>query len=87
MTGGVRPFTMKGKLYVGQVAQLVERSPEKAGVGGSIPSLATTSFQRHARKLGLLPLARGVHMESKLAVGAVVPIRFRWTPPHLIDSV
>jgi hypothetical protein len=24
----------------GQVAQLVERSPEKAGVGGSIPSLA-----------------------------------------------
>jgi hypothetical protein len=25
----------------GQVAQLVERSPEKAGVGGSIPSLAT----------------------------------------------
>ena len=26
---------------IGQVAQLVERSPEKAGVGGSIPSLAT----------------------------------------------
>ena len=26
----------------GQVAQVVERSPEKAGVGGSIPSLATT---------------------------------------------
>ena len=25
----------------GQVAQLVERGPEKAGVGGSIPSLAT----------------------------------------------
>jgi hypothetical protein len=24
----------------GQVAQLVERGPEKAGVGGSIPSLA-----------------------------------------------
>jgi len=29
----------------GQVAQVVERSPEKAGVGGSTPSLATT-FQR-----------------------------------------
>ena len=28
----------------GQVAQLVERSPEKAGVGGSIPSLATIVF-------------------------------------------
>ena len=27
----------------GQVAQMVERSPEKAGVGGSIPSLATTA--------------------------------------------
>src|SRR5580698_1794698 len=26
----------------GQVAQSVERSPEKAGVGGSIPSLATS---------------------------------------------
>lgn len=25
----------------GQVAQVVERSPEKAGVGGSSPSLAT----------------------------------------------
>ena len=25
----------------GQIAQLVERSPEKAGVGGSSPSLAT----------------------------------------------
>src|SRR5581483_9655656 len=29
------------KSLLGQVAQLVERSPEKAGVGGSIPSLAT----------------------------------------------
>jgi hypothetical protein len=28
----------------GQVAQMVERSPEKAGVGGSIPSLATIVF-------------------------------------------
>ena len=28
----------------GQVAQVVERSPEKAGVGGSTPSLATIPF-------------------------------------------
>ena len=28
----------------GQVAQLVERGPEKAGVGGSIPSLATILY-------------------------------------------
>jgi hypothetical protein len=30
----------------GQVAQVVERSPEKAGVGGSTPSLATIFFSR-----------------------------------------
>ena len=35
----------------GQVAQLVERSPEKAGVGGSIPSLATINFTRDALSL------------------------------------
>src|ERR1700743_1104014 len=40
-------FLVPPKLHVcnptriGQVAQSVERSPEKAGVGGSIPSLAT----------------------------------------------
>jgi hypothetical protein len=28
-------------IEIGQVAQVVERSPEKAGVGGSTPSLAT----------------------------------------------
>jgi hypothetical protein len=32
----------------GQVAQVVERSPEKAGVGGSTPSLATTIINRLA---------------------------------------
>jgi hypothetical protein len=30
----------------GQVAQVVERSPEKAGVGGSTPSLATIIFNQ-----------------------------------------
>ncbi len=35
------PYTTRSFLTVGQVAQLVERGPEKAGVGGSIPSLAT----------------------------------------------
>jgi hypothetical protein len=33
-------------IAVGQIAQLVERSPEKAGVGGSSPSLATTRFSK-----------------------------------------
>ena len=32
------------RIRSGQVAQVVERSPEKAGVGGSTPSLATISF-------------------------------------------
>ena len=35
------PYTTRSFLPDGQVAQLVERGPEKAGVGGSIPSLAT----------------------------------------------
>ncbi len=37
-------YTAQSLHAIGQVAQLVERGPEKAGVGGSIPSLATTIF-------------------------------------------
>ena len=37
------PYTTRSLPTRGQVAQLVERGPEKAGVGGSIPSLATTN--------------------------------------------
>ena len=33
----------------GQVAQVVERSPEKAGVGGSTPSLATINSKTYGR--------------------------------------
>ncbi len=36
----------------GQVAQLVERGPEKAGVGGSIPSLATTKSTTYKSSQG-----------------------------------
>jgi hypothetical protein len=36
----------------GQVAQVVERSPEKAGVGGSTPSLATISSVHLVAKSG-----------------------------------
>jgi hypothetical protein len=50
----------------GQVAQLVERSPEKAGVGGSIPSLATTYFQRLSAISVSAEWLPGVQMESKL---------------------
>ena len=43
---GIRasPYTTPLFALSGQVAQLVERGPEKAGVGGSIPSLATNNF-------------------------------------------
>ena len=39
----------------GQVAQVVERSPEKAGVGGSTPSLATIT---HLHIFALTPAQR-----------------------------
>src|SRR6266700_2737763 len=42
----------------GQVAQLVERGPEKAGVGGSIPSLATIKSRQKlngkSKRIGVL---------------------------------
>ena len=41
-------YTANSSIAIGQVAQLVERGPEKAGVGGSIPSLATILF-KHLR--------------------------------------
>src|SRR5690242_15462621 len=40
----------------GQVAQVVERSPEKAGVGGSTPSLATIIPKRLARVVPIAPV-------------------------------
>jgi hypothetical protein len=45
---------------------LVERSPEKAGVGGSSPSLATTIFQTLTFIFLSKKRARGVQMESKV---------------------
>jgi hypothetical protein len=41
-------YTANSSITTGQVAQLVERGPEKAGVGGSIPSLATILFNNLA---------------------------------------
>ena len=38
-------YTTRSFLPNGQVAQLVERGPEKAGVGGSSPSLATIKLR------------------------------------------
>jgi hypothetical protein len=44
--------------HLGQVAQLVERGPEKAGVGGSIPSLATNTFNNLATAKNIQKSAR-----------------------------
>ena len=45
---GAASYTAESLHAIGQVAQLVERGPEKAGVGGSIPSLATNIFNNLA---------------------------------------
>ena len=42
-----RFYTANPSIRYGQVAQLVERGPEKAGVGGSIPSLATIKSRQN----------------------------------------
>ena len=54
----------------GQVAQVVERSPEKAGVGGSTPSLATTFQSTYAKssrefQSALSPHSQRVENESR----------------------
>ena len=51
-----RSGAVRMRLTCGQVAQLVERSPEKAGVGGSIPSLAIPFKNLQAQKWNLVAL-------------------------------
>ena len=57
----------------GQVAQLVERGPEKAGVGGSIPSLATTTFKNLAmmKKCANFSMTFMVGRESQIQSAAL----------------
>jgi hypothetical protein len=58
----VRPFRQSG-----QVAQSVERSPEKAGVGGSIPSLATiNSIIQFSSKTGCWVMVKDPLIECRL---------------------
>ncbi len=56
----IRPYSYTTPLFPpsGQVAQLVERGPEKAGVGGSIPSLATNTFNN-------LQIAKNIQKSSR----------------------
>jgi hypothetical protein len=56
---GIRAANCNGKFALRPDSSVVERGPEKAGVGGSIPSLATTpSFVplRHRPQIQLNPL-------------------------------
>ena len=56
----IQPYSYTTPLFQpsGQVAQLVERGPEKAGVGGSIPSLATNNFNN-------LQIAKNIQISSR----------------------
>ena len=53
--------------YSGQVAQLVERGPEKAGVGGSIPSLATILFNNLAIAKKRVRISRAHNTRTSVA--------------------
>ena len=50
----------------GQVAQLVERGPEKAGVGGSIPSLATINFNNLAIAKKSVKISRAYNARTSI---------------------
>src|SRR5947208_9951017 len=69
----------------GQVAQVVERSPEKAGVGGSTPSLATIFSISY-----IILLSNYFRREGTRIVGwsgnLGRPDRSRHLKPHQLDS-
>ena len=71
-------YTTRSFLPVGQVAQLVERGPEKAGVGGSIPSLATNLFNNLAiaKNIPISSRAQYAHIQ-RLSDVCVVANRFK----------
>ncbi len=63
---GVRSYTAKSLHAIGQVAQLVERGPEKAGVGGSIPSLATSPFNNLATAKKRVRISRAYNTRTSI---------------------
>jgi hypothetical protein len=65
-TGLLFATTRRRRVSDRQHSPALERSPEKAGVGGSIPSLATTYFQRLSADSVPPECLSGVHLESKL---------------------
>ena len=90
-------FCARQSANPGQVAQLAERSPEKAGVGGSIPSLATISSKALEARAALKGERRGENrlvrseregeaLEEKPAAlkRLASAVRFRPWPPSFV---
>src|SRR5438874_13519036 len=63
----------------GQVAQLVERGPEKAGVGGSIPSLATINFNNLARFKKRVNISRANNTRTSISLFSLLASLVRLT--------
>ena len=61
-------YTAQSLHAIGQVAQLVERGPEKAGVGGSNPSLSTILFNKKPAKLSRVQSAYSVSLPVTFGV-------------------
>ena len=62
----------------GQVAQVVERSPEKAGVGGSTPSLATIIPKNLTKTCSNARSPRSVRIENRYAKPFLQIIDGQW---------
>ena len=83
---GGASYTAQSLHAIGQVAQLVERGPEKAGVGGSIPSLATISFNDLASLKTRLRISRVQYAYIYFSIftfGVARSIDFRVSQPVL----
>ena len=65
----------------GQVAQLVERGPEKAGVGGSIPSLATNTFKQPSDSQNIQISSREQYATFVYATFALSHVRLTYLEP------
>jgi hypothetical protein len=84
---GAASYTAKSLHAIGQVAQLVERGPEKAGVGGSTPSLATISLNNLARLKTRVRISRVQYTYiyfSIFTLGVARSIDFQVSQPVLL---
>ena len=77
------PYTTPLFALSGQVAQLVERGPEKAGVGGSIPSLATINFNNLASLKHCVKISRAHNMRTSVALNFTLGTARSNNLPHV----